>query len=352
MSEGNIAKIFESIPQNETYSRYNSTLEKIFKSQSLRYFINLYKKRRAMVLHKKENNDYTHNIFNEDFLYKKMKDDENNIFDDVNNEESEKSDIKPEESNQELFKKLVELKRNKVTQSLDPFKYHPNYNSIYRNIPSVRITKPTKILKTLPNENYKDRNKNKKLEKKLNKLLLTEINNTFNEKSKQPKNRNNKTFDSLINFTEKNEKGKNNLPKLKVIQKNKNMTLFQDRNNHALRFSKYLPRKFVIPENNKNISYIGPFNYIKPRNKTKSIDFDKMLHRNGEELINKASLKVPSFGQYNPNYKWIDKDKNGYYFNPEEKEKEKHKKFLIKKICTSYHVNTEYEIVDNEMLKK
>ena len=352
MSEGNIAKIFESIPQNETYSRYNSTLEKIFKSQSLRYFINLYKKRRAMVLHKKENNDYTHNIFNEDFLYKKMKDDENNIFDDVNNEESEKSDIKPEESNQELFKKLVELKRNKVTQSLDPFKYHPNYNSIYRNIPSVRITKPTKILKTLPNENIKDRNKNKKLEKKLNKLLLTEINNTFNEKSNQPKNRNNKTFDNLINFTEKNEKGKNNLPKLKVIQKNKNMTLFQDRNNHALRFSKYLPRKFVIPENNKNISYIGPFNYIKPRNKTKSIDFDKMLHRNGEELINKASLKVPSFGQYNPNYKWIDKDKNGYYFNPEEKEKEKHKKFLIKKICTSYHVNTEYEIVDNEMLKK
>ena len=352
MSEGNIAKIFESIPQNETYSRYNSTLEKIFKSQSLRYFINLYKKRRAMVLHKKENNDYTHNIFNEDFLYKKMKDDENNIFDNVNNEESEKSDIKPEESNQELFKKLVELKRNKVTQSLDPFKYHPNYNSIYRNIPSVRITKPTKILKTLPNENYKDRNKNKKLEKKLNKLLLTEINNTFNEKSNQPKNRNNKTFDNLINFTEKNEKGKNNLPKLKVIQKNKNMTLFQDRNNHALRFSKYLPRKFVIPENNKNISYIDPFNYIKPRNKTKSIDFDKMLHRNGEELINKASLKVPSFGQYNPNYKWIDKDKNGYYFNPEEKEKEKHKKFLIKKICTSYHVNTEYEIVDNEMLKK
>ena len=352
MSEGNIAKIFESIPQNETYSRYNSTLEKIFKSQSLRYFINLYKKRRAMVLHKKENNDYTHNIFNEDFLYKKMKDDENNIFDDVNNEESEKSDIKPEESNQELFKKLVELKRNKVTQSLDPFKYHPNYNSIYRNIPSVRITKPTKILKTLPNENYKDRNKNKKLEKKLNKLLLTEINNTFNEKSNQPKNRNNKTFDNLINFTEKNEKGKNNLPKLKVIQKNKNMTLFQDRNNHALRFSKYLPRKFVIPENNKNISYIDPFNYIKPRNKTKSIDFDKMLHRNGEELINKASLKVPSFGQYNPNYKWIDKDKNGYYFNPEEKEKEKHKKFLIKKICTSYHVNKEYEIVDNEMLKK
>ena len=145
MSEGNIAKIFESIPQNETYSRYNSTLEKIFKSQSLRYFINLYKKRRAMVLHKKENNDYTHNIFNEDFLYKKMKDDENNIFDDVNNEESEKSDIKPEESNQELFKKLVELKRNKITQSLDPFKYHPNYNSIYRNIPSVRITKPIKI---------------------------------------------------------------------------------------------------------------------------------------------------------------------------------------------------------------
>lgn len=353
MSEDNVAKIFESIPQNETYSRYNSTLEKIFKSQSLRHFINLYRKRRALMLHKKENDDYTHNIYNEDFLYKKMKEDENNIFDEPSEEDKEKSEEKPEESTQVLFRKLAELKRNKVTQSLDPFKYHPNYNAIYRNIPSVRITGPTKLLRTLPNENYKERNKIKKLEsKKLNKLLLTDINNTSKEKNRQTKDRNNKTFEKIINLTDKNSKGELNLPKLKIIQKNKNTTLFQDRNNHALRFSKYISRKFTILNHNKNISYIEPFNYNIPRNKNKSIDFDKMLHRDGKELINISSLKVPSFGQYNPNYKWIDKDENGIYFNPEEKEKGTHKKFLIKKICTSYNVNTEYKIVDNDKLKK
>ena len=351
MSEDNASKIFESIPQNEIYSRYNSTLEKIFKSQSLRHFINLYRKRKALMLNKKENDDYTHNIYNEDFLYKKMKEDENNIFDEPSEEDNEKSEIKPEESKEVLFRKLAELKKNKVTQSLDPFKYHPNYNAIYRNIPSVRIRGPTKLLKTLPNENYRDRNKNKKLEnKKLNKLLLTEINNISKEKSRQPKNRN-KTFEKIINLTDKNSKGELNLPKLKITQKNKNTKLIQDRNNHALRFSKYISRKFIIPDNNKNISYIEPFNYNIPRKKNKSIDFDKMLHRNGNELINISNLKVPSFGQYNPNYKWIDKDKNGIYFNPEEKEKEKHKKFLIKKICTSYNVNTEYQIVDNDKLK-
>ena len=355
MSEEDIAKIFESIPQNETYSRYNSTLEKIFKSQSLRHFISLYKKRRSLIHNKKENDDYTHNIFNEDFLYKKMKEDENNIFDEVSEEEkeNEKSEIKPEEDTQALFKKLGELKKNKVTQSLDPFKYHPNYNSIYRNIPCARIRAPTKVLKTLPNENYNDRNKNKKLEtKKLSKLLLTDINNTSKEKSNQPKDRNNKTFENIINLTERNSKGNLNLPKLKVVKQNKNIPLFQDRNNHALRFSKYISRKFTIPEINKNISYIDPFNYNIPRNRNKSIDFNKMLYRNGKELINMSSLKIPSFGQYNPKYNWIDKDSNGFYFNPEEKEKEKHKKYLIKKICTSYKVNIEYKIVDNEKLKK
>jgi len=172
------------------------------------------------MLHKKENDDYTHNIYNEDFLYKKMKEDENNIFDEPSEEDKEKSEEKPEESTQVLFRKLAELKRNKVTQSLDPFKYHPNYNAIYRNIPSVRITGPTKLLRTLPNENYKERNKIKKLEsKKLNKLLLTDINNTSKEKSRQTKDRNNKTFEKIINLTDKNSKGELNLPKLKIIQK-------------------------------------------------------------------------------------------------------------------------------------
>ena len=356
MSEGDILKIFESIPQNETYSRYNTTLEKIFKSQSLRHFIENYKHKRAMSLDKNEQNEFTTNIFREDLIFKKMKEEENNIFDEVNEEkENENDEFKTEENKQDLFKKIIELKRNKVVQNLDPFKYHPNYNAIYKNIPSVKFIVPTRA-KTLPNKKIEDktekdgRNKNIKKEKKqLDKLLLTEI-NTFSNKEKMKKTRDrnnkNKTFEN-INLTEKNDV---KLPKLLPGQKNKINTLIPNKNNHALRFSKYLSRDFKIPENNKNISYINPFNYIIPRKKNKSIDFDKMLQRNVKTLIYASSLKVPSFGQYNPKYNWIDKDKNIRLFNPEDKGKEKNKKYLIKKICTSYNVNTEYQIVDNNML--
>ena len=340
-------KIIESIPHNETYSKYNSTLEKIFKSQSLRHYINVYKNRRTMSFDKNEANDFNTNVFGDELLYKKLKEDEeNNIFDDTNGE-NEKGEPKLEETKEDFWKKIVEMKKNKIEYNLDPFKYHPNYNSIYKNIPSVKITEPTK---TKLKEKSKDKNNYKKMEKKkMNKLLITEINHTFNEEKKQSKDRNNKSFVN-INLTDTNIKKEIKLPKLSGNPKNKNMTLITNRNNHAIRFSKYLPRKFIIPEHNKNISYINPFNYIKPKNKTKSIDFNKMLHRNDKTLIYTSSLKTPSFCQYNPKYNWVDKDKCSIYFNPLQKNEKKHKKYLIKKICTSYNVNTEYEILND--LKK
>ena len=340
-------KIIESIPHNETYSKYNSTLEKIFKSQSLRHYINVYKNRRTMSFDKNEANDFNTNVFGDELLYKKLKEDEeNNIFDDTNGE-NEKGEPKLEETKEDFWKKIVEMKKNKIEYNLDPFKYHPNYNSIYKNIPSVKITEPTK---TKLKEKSKDKNNFKKMEKKkMNKLLITEINHTFNEEKKQSKDRNNKSFVN-INLTDTNIKKEIKLPKLSGNPKNKNMTLITNRNNHAIRFSKYLPRKFIIPDHNKNISYINPFNYIKPKNKTKSIDFNKMLNRNDKTLIYTSSLKTPSFCQYNPKYDWVDKDKCSIYFNPLQKNEKKHKKYLIKKICTSYNVNTEYEILND--LKK
>jgi len=347
MSENEMMKIIESIPHNETYSKYNSTLEKIFKSQSLRHYINVYKNRRTMSFDKNEANDFNTNVFGDELLYKKLKEDEeNNIFDDTNGE-NEKGEPKLEETKEDFWKKIVEMKKNKIEYNLDPFKYHPNYNSIYKNIPSVKITEPTK---TKLKEKSKDKNNYKKMEKKkMNKLLITEINHTFNEEKKQSKDINNKSFVN-INLTDTNIKKEIKLPKLSGNPKNKNMTLITNRNNHAIRFSKYLPRKFIIPDHNKNISYINPFNYIKPKNKTKSIDFNKMLHRNDKTLIYTSSLKTPSFCQYNPKYDWVDKDKCSIYFNPLQKNEKKHKKYLIKKICTSYNVNTEYEILND--LKK
>ena len=122
MSESDIVKIFESIPQNEPYSRYNSTLEKIFKSQSLRHFVDIYKRKRAISLEKNEPKDFVNNVFGEDLIAKKMKEEEeNNIFDETEEEkESEKSEIKTEENSQEYWRKIVELKKNKVTVKYQP----------------------------------------------------------------------------------------------------------------------------------------------------------------------------------------------------------------------------------------
>ena len=324
MSGREILKIFESIPQNETYSKYYSSLEKIFKTQSLRHFLNIYKHKKELSFDKKSSKDFTTNVFWEEAANKRINEDEEIDIFENKDEEKEKE-------------KMNELNKNKLEQNLDPFKYHPNYNSIYKNIPSARITVPK-------NQSIKERNKGKQLFKlkekmRTNKLLLTEINSS-DILGKNNQKKDNKTVENINHIK---------LPKLAKLNIINNE---QIKNNHALRFSKYLPRKFIIPENNKNISYINPFNYLIPKNRNKSIDFEKMSQRNSKTLINTSSLKIPSFGQYNPNYKWIDRDKNIISFNPEEKEEGKYKKYLIKKLWSSYKVNTEYQLIDNNKLKK
>ena len=345
MSGREILKIFESIPQNETYSKYYSSLEKIFKTQSLRHFLNIYKHKKELSFDKKSSKDFTTNVFWEEAANKRINEDEEiDIFENKNEEkekENDKNEDTKEDKSLEFLKQMNELKKNKLEQNLDPFKYHPNYNSIYKNIPSARITVPK-------NQSIKERNKGKQLFKlkekmRTNKLLLTEINTSDilgKNNQKKDKNNINKTVENINHIK---------LPKLAKLNIINNE---QIKNNHALRFSKYLPRKFIIPENNKNISYINPFNYLIPKNRNKSIDFEKMSQRNSKTLINTSSLKIPSFGQYNPNYKWIDRDKNIISFNPEEKEEGKYKKYLIKKLWSSYKVNTEYQLIDNNKLKK
>ena len=344
MSEREILKIFESIPQNETYSKYYTSLEKLFKTQSLRHFVNIYKQKKELSYDKKSSKDYTTNVFWEEMNNKRInEDDEIDIFDNNNEEkENDKKENLKEDSSLEFLKQMFETKRKKIGQNLDPFKYHPNYNSIYKNIPSVRMKEPKKT-------NIIEKNKGKKLINskeniRANKLLLTEVNTISNilGKNKQKGEQNN------INKTAENI-NQHKLPKLTKINNNNK---YQNRNNHAIRFSKYLPRKFIIPEINKNISYINPFNYPIPKNRNRSIDFEKMSYRNGKTLVYVSSLKIPSFGQYNPKYNWIDKDKNIISFNHDEKDEKKYKKYLIKKLWTSYKVNTEYQMIDNDKLKK
>ena len=240
---------------------------------------------------------------------------------------------------------------NNLMPILNPFKYHPNYNSIYKNIPSFKMIAPKKILLNRDEKsNKKSKEKDKSKEKE--KTLITEPTINRNNNLIKTPNKKIKVLNTIGNSSDNAiTKAKLKLPALaKAVNYKKIDSINIENSNHALRFSKYIPRKFVIPENNKNISYLNPINYIKPKNKIKSIDFGKMLYRGENNLINTSELKNPSFGQYNPNYACIDKNEHVKRFNPEEKNSESHKKYLMRKLWGSYKVNTEYQLVDNDKI--
>ena len=341
MKEKRIVKMLESIPKFGTYSQYNSNLEKIFKSNNLKYLIEKLKNQKDIsgisLLDKisKINIDEPIDIYaNEDSELKKLqKYEDHDIFDEI----SEEKEIRPIKKKPKIFYNF-EFRKKKLVPALDPFKYNPNYNSIYKNIRSFKIIDPEKTLNSL-DEKYKRKNKNKS-EERYNNLKYYDINKTQSKK--------NITLNTISNINN-NENIK--LPKLiKLSKVNKNESINFDNENHALRFSKYIPRKYYVPENNKNISYINPFNYIKPKDKTKSIDFDKMLNRKEKDLLYASCLKNPSFAQYNPKYTYIDKNETVKLFNP--KKINYNKKFLMRKLWTSYQVPTEYQLVDNNKINK
>ena len=289
-------------------------------------------------------------------------DEEYDIFDEINDEKEQYHSNKNEKIKKEFWRNNVE-KKKKLRPALDPFKYNPNYNSIYKNIPSFKIIDPKKVLYNLDvKSKTKKKGKNKDINKSNEeKSLITEDNINLNKKSnslfksmeldKTPLQ--NKKISNTIAIFNNSQKSinKNDLPKLTKLSKYKIVdSNNSDNDNHALRFSKYIPRKFYIHENNKIVSYLDPINYIKPKNKTKSIDFDKMLYRNGKNLIYASALKNPSFGQYNPKYSYIDKNEKVRLFNPDEKEFIKNKRYLMRKLWASYKVNREYQMVDNDKI--
>ena len=378
MTERQVVRMLESIPKFDSFSSYNSSFEKIFKGCSLKTLIRQLKHQKEITetsildeLDKKDSKDQIE-IYNQDEDFKNINnEDEYDIFDEMYDKNHNKN---KKEDKKQIYKSNI--KKKKLNPVLDPFKYNPNYNSIYKNIPSVKIVDPRKNLSTnndrLQSRNNNDEKKikhiitNPNLDKNINNMFKKIDNNkiplikrkTLNSlnNSKDSNNLNNSSNSNNSNKSKSkdkdNKENKDNkdsikLPKLTRLSKMKMDNSFNDNDNHALRFSKYIPRKYNIPKVNKNVSYINPFNYIKPKNKTKSIDFDKMLHRNEKDFVYVSCLKNPSFFRYNPKYTYVEKNKQVKLFNPEDMDDEKRKKFLMKKLWGSYKVGTEYELINN-----
>ena len=338
MKEEQIKKLFGSIPKFETYSKYSITLGKVFKTQSFKFLMESLKRQKEISNKLLESDTKKEEVDPDDIMDENGEekqndlDDEKSIFDIVENEKPNIGNYSPKNKFYEKINTLYS-QRKKYKPNLDPFKYNPNYNSIYKYTPCAKIIDPKKNVGNF--DKYKKNVKNSKnSDKKL--PFLTEM-----TVYKAPKSKNLKI--KLPKLTQSQNKLKyKKLEKLKIGD---------NYHNHALNFSKCIPRKFIIPEHNPNVSYIEPKNYKLAKSKNKSIDFDKMRERKGEDLIFVSSLNVPSFNQYNPKYNYIDKNMNNVSFSPEDSVGElNRKKYRLKKLWGSYYVQENYLLIDNKKL--
>ena len=165
--------------------------------------------------------------------------------------------------------------------------------------------------------------------------MITDINIEHNNTSK-----------NNISTQVKTEESKE-LDKSKISTKKKKDLPPIDKSNHALRFSQYTWRKFIIPEQNEKISYLEPFDYLS--NIDKTVDFTKMHFRNEMDMLNKASLETPSINYYHPSYKLLEERSPKVIFSPSSLRKN-NKRYLLNKLWASYDVTQEYKLVNNEKL--
>ena len=374
-------QLFDSISKFNTYSKYSNSLKKMFKNHSLKEYIKVLKN----PIHidtfqfitdfdkrtKKMDEEDDFNLYPKGYNKKGKELDllhEENISEEEVNKEVPKQSTSQSQSqtqSQSLFKnKSVKSMTNinillNRQEGLDPFKYNPNYNSIYKNIPSFKYTKPLnkKIIKNHTFLLYK----NKKNIKNLN-IKIDSNSNSNDSKHSENENENNlekiKILKILKNSSENNIKARSfkTLPMLNISlvrSKNKKNKLkkFKYDNNHAFRFSKYIPRKMNIYKVNNRLTYLEPHQYSSSDKNNKAIDFNKMEYRNSNKWIDFGRLTNPSFYYYNPNYDSIEKQPLKILFNPKDYEKN-NKKYIIKKIWTSYDVGKEYLSIDNDKLQQ
>ena len=358
---------FESISKYDIYSKYNYSLDKKFKDNSLKSFIRSLKsfkpnEKELLLLEFSKKKQYN-------FEEKKFIDDENEIsirieeFRRIKEEKEKKIQERlnsPKNGKFEL-KSSFSSKRYNEQDFPDPFKYNPNYNSISKKVPSFKIS-PKKYGGIKVKKVIKIQLKSKKIRKEksnLSKSNSNEENEIYDNKDKSVNSQNYNSITDNKKFKSGKKENLNlplitstNIEKSLINEYNKNLnTIPTDgyRENHALRFSKYLPRKAKLNSNNNKLSYIEPHNYALDINK--GFDFSKMQSRNEKSILNMASLDVPSSSKYFPKYNLVENNAKNILFSPFGTNK-KNKKVLLKKMLGSYKVFPNYQFIDNNKLFK
>ena len=330
-----IIQMLDTIPKFEIYSQYSSSLEKVFQDNSFKHLLKNLREQKKPKIYSYFNVEAkkpdTNNIFQAYGINNKKEESKANLF--TEDEENEPKTNERDNTKKETWKIPIIKTKRKYNPELDPFRYNPNYNSIFKNTPCVRIKRP--FNETIPVNKYKIKNN---IKKQIESPFLTEIGDKAMFSSLSNRNKKTKNFE-LKNIED--IKKINNKLKLKTEEN-------EDRNNHSLRFDKYVDRRIVRQDVNPNVSYIEPYDYQKVKNN--SIDFSKMHSRYDSLFLNSNNLKGPTIGYYNPNYEYLDKKMRNISLGNETK-KERSKKFMLKKLWGSYGVRVDYQLVDNDKLK-
>lgn len=320
-----VVRMLETIPSFETYSKYNIALERVFQDNTMKNFVKSLKEHKRAEVYsyftEKEKNIAKSNKLAEIYGIENKKDDnEKNLFD----QESKTDEKENYEQSKNVWRTSNPfLKRHKIES--DPFRYNPNYNSIYKNIPSVKMGKP--IFDTA----FNTINANS-IHTSKHDAFLTEINLSKNKKKSFKENSPTTTETNISKMDNRNKS-------------------FTDRSNHSLRFSRYVERKIFGNEISPKVSYIEPVDYLKTRKKT--VDYEKMMSRGKNCLVYKSSLRVPSFYHYDPKYEYFEDRPRNIILgkdNINDVIKKNRKKFLLRKLWGSFNVSVDYKLVDNAKL--
>ena len=347
-----VIPLLDSIPKINSYSNYGMGLEKIFKMTSLKNLIHVLKFQKRYQKHLLDESqklikfDEKYDIYEQQNKQKKLEEEEQLDIFSLPLSKSE-SKLKIKKNNANLNKICFHKKK---TERLDfntnslAYKYYPNFNSIYKNVPSVKIYKPISKIKSKSKEN----------DKNINNKYLNTVNSSKN--FRYSNNLKNKTIRYRNNT--QNVFSNNNSKKLKSIDSENNYateTSFKssrkspNKKNSSKKLPNLLNSKYdekntsdnSIENNNKNMV---PFHF-----KNRAVDFTKMRSR--KAILLKTSLQIPNFGYYEPKYNLVEKRQYDIFFNKKpDTNKHLQKKLLLQKIATSYDVKPNYQTIDNDKL--
>ena len=349
---------FESIPKFMTYSRYDKSLDRQFYKRNLKDLLDDLKRPK----HYKKITPLENIITKYPYeLYSKITDENKEGIEslppltkdylvqyqskktEINNKITKNKSLDKLSSYNKTFLRYHTKKNNTAIvdlNNIDPFKYNPNYNSIFKNTRTFKIYGPTpkkvrnsEELNTKLLDDKDDKNNKNMIHSK---ILLKKIQTLGNEHSKNSENIKSRNLPLLTCITDKT----NNTASINS---------FSDKNNHAIQFWQYTPRKENILNVNDKVSYIEPYNIL--QNQRKIVNFKKMLSRNELNLYNKNEFNNPTICYYNPNYNYLKQHIPKITIDSSSISRESRtKKFALQKILKKYDIKKDYEIIDNSKL--